>query len=58
MEKGLLESMKKNIDNWTYLEKVYYQKLPFKCKIYHEYDHFSKIYPKSRTDSTLEEPQQ
>jgi hypothetical protein len=36
LEKGLPKAIQLTLDNWTYIQKVDYEKLPFKCKAYHE----------------------
>ena len=36
LEKGLLEAIKLTLDGWSHIQKVDYEKLPFKCKAYHE----------------------
>jgi hypothetical protein len=57
MEKGLLEAIQLTLDSWSYIQTVDYEQLPFKCKDFHEYDHFSKNSPKSKVDQ-LEEKEQ
>jgi len=42
LEKGLLEAVLLMLDNWIRLYLVDYEQQLFKCKTYHEYDHFAK----------------
>jgi len=46
LEKGLPKAIEITLHNWTYLQQVDYEQLPFKCKICHEYGHFTKRCPK------------
>ena len=34
-----------NLDNWSYIKQVDYEKIPFKCKACHGYGHFAKNGP-------------
>jgi hypothetical protein len=45
LEKGLPEAIQLNLDNWSYIQQVDYEKIPFKCKACHEYGHFAKNVP-------------
>jgi hypothetical protein len=40
LEKGLPEAIKLKLDDWTYIQKLDYEQLPFKCKTCHDYGHF------------------
>jgi hypothetical protein len=46
MEKGFLEAIQLTLDNWSYIQKVDYEQLSFKCKACHEYGHFAKNFRK------------
>jgi hypothetical protein len=45
LEKGLPEAIQLNLDNWSYIQQVDYEQIPFKCKACHEYGHFAKNFP-------------
>jgi hypothetical protein len=36
------EAIHLTLDNWSYIQKVDYEYLPFKCKSCHEYGNFAK----------------
>jgi hypothetical protein len=48
LEKGLPKAIQLNLDSWTYIQQVDYEHIPFKCKICHEYGHFSKSCPQAK----------
>jgi hypothetical protein len=37
LEKGFPEAIQLTLDNWSYIQQVDYEQLPFKCKSCHEY---------------------
>lgn len=39
--KGLPEAIKPQVDDWTNIQQLDYDQIPFKCKVCHEYGHFS-----------------
>ena len=39
--KGLPEAIKLKVDNWTHIQQLDYEQIPFKCKVCHEYNHFA-----------------
>ena len=45
-----------SIDGWNHLQIVDYEKIPFKCKYYHEYGHFAKSCPKKPEKPSSENP--
>jgi len=47
LEVGLPEAIKIKVGNWTHLQKLDYEQLPFKCRKCHVYGHFSRGYPKN-----------
>jgi len=46
--KGLPEAIKIKVDQWTHIQQLDYKKIPFKCKVCHEYGHFSNRCTKNR----------
>jgi len=48
LEKSLLEAIQLTLDDWSHIQQVDYEQLPFKCKVCHEYSHFAKSFPKSQ----------
>lgn len=44
--KGLPEAIKLKVDDWTHIQQLHYEKIPFKCKVCHEYGHFANRCPK------------
>jgi len=52
LEKGLLEAIRLTLDNWSYIQLVDYEQFPFKCKIFHEYGHFARSFPKKIPEPT------
>ena len=45
LEAGLLEEIKLTVGNWYHFQKLDDEKLPFKCRGYHEYMHFFHNFP-------------
>ena len=39
--KGLPEAIKLKVDEWSYIQQLDYEQIPFKCKVCHEYGHFA-----------------
>jgi hypothetical protein len=58
LEKGLPEAIQLTMDNWSYLQQVDYEQLPFKCKACHEYGHFAKNCPQNKPDHSKERDQE
>ena len=46
LEKGFLEAINMSMDSWNHLQTIDYEQIPFKCKTYHEYGHFTIFFPK------------
>ena len=42
LEVGLPEAIKIKVGNWTHLQKLDYEQLPFKCRKCHVYSHFTR----------------
>jgi hypothetical protein len=58
LEKGLPEAIQLTLDNWSFLQQVDYEQLPFKCRMCHEYGHFAKSCPKSPAGAKGQEEQE
>eukprot|EP00253_Pinus_taeda_P009454 PITA_09454 len=39
--KGLSKTIKIKVDQWTHIQQLEYEQIPFKCKVCHEYGHFA-----------------
>jgi len=39
--KGLLEAIKLKVDDWSHIQQLDYEQIPFKCEVCHEYGHFA-----------------
>jgi len=39
--KGLPEAIKLKVDEWSHIQQLDYEQIPFKCKVCHEYGHFA-----------------
>ena len=50
LEKVLSEAINLNMEGWKHLQTVDYEKIPFKCKVCHEYGHLAK-YCKKKTQA-------
>jgi len=46
LEKGLPEAIKLTIGNWSHIQELDYEQIPFKCNSCHVYGHFAKNCPK------------
>jgi hypothetical protein len=42
LEVGLLEAIKIKVADWSYIQELDYEQLPFKCRYRHGYDHFAR----------------
>ena len=42
LEIGLPEAIKINVAEWSHIQEIDYEKLPFKCLHCHEYKHFAR----------------
>lgn len=41
LDKGLPETIKLKVDDWTHFQQLDYEQIPFKCKVCHKYGHFA-----------------
>jgi hypothetical protein len=46
LEIGLPEAIKITVADWTHVQELDYEKLPFKCRYCHSYGHFARNYKK------------
>jgi hypothetical protein len=53
LEIGLPEAIQLSVANWTHIQELDYEQLPFKCRFCHEYGHFAR-YCKKRSGETTE----
>jgi len=53
LEIGLPEAIQLSVANWTHIQELDYEQLPFKCRLCHEYGHFAR-YCKKRNEETTE----
>jgi len=44
--KGLPEVIKLKVDEWSHIQQLDYEQIPFKCKVCHKYSHFANRCPK------------
>ena len=54
LEKALTEAINISIDGWNHLQTMDYEQIPFKCKYFHEYGHFTKSCPEKQEKSNPE----
>jgi hypothetical protein len=47
LEKGLLEAIKLSLGEWSHIQELDYEQIPFKCLWCHAYGHFARHYPKA-----------
>jgi hypothetical protein len=47
LEKGLPEAIKLSLGDWTHIQELDYEQIPFKCLRCHDYGHFAKSCPKA-----------
>jgi len=51
LEKGLPEALKLSMGEWSHIQELDYEQIPFKCLRCHAYGHFVKSCPKAAEDS-------
>jgi hypothetical protein len=47
LEKGLLEAIKLSLGEWSHIQELDYEQIPFKCLRCHAYGHFARNCPKA-----------
>jgi len=47
LEKGLPEAIKLSLGDWSHIQELDYEQIPFKCLRCHDYGHFAKSCPKA-----------
>lgn len=56
--KGLPEAIKLKVDDWSHIQQLNYEQIPFKCKVCHEYGHFANRCTKlSNVDNNTQKEQ-
>lgn len=56
--KGLPEDIKVKVDEWSHIQQLDYEQIPFKCKVCHEYGNFANHCTKlSNVDNNSQEEQ-
>ena len=56
---GLPEAIRLNVADWSHIQELDYEQLPFKCQFYHEYGHFARNCKKKiDSDPVLDKPNQ
>jgi len=55
LEIGLPEAIKLSVADWTHIQELDYEQLPFKCRHCHEYGHFVRYYKKRNEETTEKE---
>ena len=56
--KGLPEAIKLKVDDWTHIQQLDYEQIPFKCKVCHEYGHFANQCSKITNDVNVQPEKQ
>jgi hypothetical protein len=47
LERCLLKVIQINMEGWSHIQSIEYEKIPFKCNYFHEYGCFAKRCPKT-----------
>lgn len=55
LEVSLPEAIKLTVVDWTHIQELDYEQLPFKCRHYHEYGNFSRYCKKNNEEVTEKE---
>ena len=46
LELGLPEAINLTVSDWSHIQELNYEQLPFKCRYFHEHGHFTRYYKK------------
>ena len=52
LAKVLPEAIKIKVDQWTHIQQLNYEQIPFKCKVCHEYGHFANRCTKNKENES------
>ena len=52
LEVGLPEAIKLTVADWTHIQELDYEQLPFKCRHYHDYGHFARHCKKKNAEES------
>ena len=55
LEVGLPEAINLKVVDWCHVQELDYEQLPFKCKVCHEYGHFSRSCKKKVEEEAIKE---
>ena len=58
LEIGLPEAIKLTVADWSHIQELDYEQIPFKCRFYHGYDHFARGWYKIEEDKVNEKEEQ
>ena len=53
LEIGLPEAIKLTIAEWSHIQELGYEQIPFKCRLCHGYGHFAR-YHKKKSEEDIE----
>ena len=55
LEVGLPEAINLKVADWSHVQELDYEKLPFKCRFCHGYGHFARSCKKNVEDEAIKE---
>ena len=53
LEIGLPEAIKLTVADWSHIQELDYEQIPFKCRFCHGYGHFARNYKKKSEDKKV-----
>ena len=56
LEKGIPKSLNLTLGNWSHIQELDYEQIPFKCNFFHVYGHFAKSCPKLAESQKIATP--